>query len=262
MFDVNEFFRSLNTQWLGRHFWYFKELDSTNGYVKSKKKAETAHGLTCIADSQRQGRGLYGKTWETQPAANLTFTVVFKPALNNCLQTLNLMSALSVSEVLQQQTGLNFSLKWPNDVYYGNRKIGGLLTETSFTGPNLDRILLGIGLNINQREFNGELHDKACSLSLITDKDGFCREDLLAHILNQIEHNYQQWENNDQLLIRGINRKLIGYGKWVRLQVDGVHSKEPSKLLGVNSSGFLHVLNNEDELKIFTHEEVRIHHAD
>ncbi|MEX0771597.1 MAG: biotin--[acetyl-CoA-carboxylase] ligase [Balneolales bacterium] len=249
----------LNTKWLGRHVWYFKELASTNAYVKAKKNSKTAHGLICIANNQKHGRGLYGKQWNTEPGLNLTFTVAFKPRSNECLQTLNLMAAFSICDVLYKHSGLEFNIKWPNDIYYGKQKIGGLLTETSFTGTFLDRILLGIGLNINQKNFTGELHQKACSLSLVTNKNNFPREIILAQILGHIEQNYKDWEDKDDLLLKSINRKIIGYGDWVKLQIDGNTSNDSFKFLGVNSRGLLHVLNKDDEVRIFTHEEVRIH---
>lgn len=259
LFDVNRFYKLLDTGWLARHLWYFRELTSTNAYVKAKNNSETGHGLTCIADNQTQGRGLYGKSWESEPGLNLTFTVVFKPRTNDCLQTLNLTTALSVCDVFYQLTGLDFNLKWPNDIYYGRQKVGGLLTETSFTGTGLDRILLGVGLNINQKDFHDELHDKACSLSLIAGKENFSRESVLAQTLNRVERNYKDWENKDDLLIKSINRKLIGYGEWVKLRIDGVVPEEKFKLLGVNSRGLLHALDGNDEIKVFTHEEVRIY---
>lgn len=249
----------MDTKWIGRHFWYFKELASTNVYVKAKKNPETPDGLTCIADCQKHGRGLYGKNWNAEPNLNLTFTVVFKPRANDCLQTLNLMAAFSICDVLYQNSGLEYSIKWPNDVYYSKQKIGGLLTETSYTGNFLDRILVGIGININQREFTGELQEKACSLSSIMNKNDFSREIILAQILNQIERNYNDWEHKNDLLIKSINRKIIGYGEWVNLQIDGKVKDEKFKILGVNSLGYLNVLSKDDEIKVFTHEQVRIH---
>ncbi|MEX0778407.1 MAG: biotin--[acetyl-CoA-carboxylase] ligase [Balneolales bacterium] len=259
MFNVKRFSSLLNTQWLGRQLWFFNEIASTNAYLQTKKNRYTAHGLTCIADNQRQGRGLYGKNWVAEPGRNLTFTTVFKPQSNDCLQTLSLMCAFSVCDVFYQHTGLDFTLKWPNDVYYKNQKVGGLLTETSFTGTKLDRILLGIGLNINQIEFPEELKEKACSLSQMNNKQEFPREVILAQILDRIEQNYKDWENRDDLLIKSINRKIIGYGDWVKLQVDGQVLDDSYKLLGINSRGLMHVLNQNDDVKVFTHEEVRIH---
>ncbi|MEX0685877.1 MAG: biotin--[acetyl-CoA-carboxylase] ligase [Balneolales bacterium] len=259
MFNVNLFKNSLNTEWVGRHFWYFKKIASTNVYVKSKKYTETDHGLICLADVQSEGRGLYGKTWQTEPGQNLTFSLVLKPLPNNRLPIINLMAALTVTEVLFQQTGLSFWLKWPNDVYHENKKIGGLLTETSFTGSNLDRILLGIGLNINQKIFPEELKGKASSLVLITNKKEYSRETLLAQILFRLEQNYSLWEKKDEILIKRINRQMLGYGCWVKLQIDGAIPENPFKFLGINTSGLLHALNSDDEITIFTHEKVRIH---
>lgn len=257
MFSVNAFRKALSTQWLGHNLLYFEELESTNTHVKRLSRSEISHGLLCLANYQTRGRGQYEKNWESQPGQNLTFTLTFIPTQSSRFHVFTLVCANGIIEEIENQTGFKAAIKWPNDIYVNEKKVGGLLTEATFSGNRIDRLLVGIGLNINQSFFTEDLQDKATSLKLLTGKEQ-SREHFLANLLSRIEYGYRRWQKRDVTLMKEINQKILGYGQWVRLQINGKIRDEPAKLLGMNEEGQLAVVNQEGEIETFSYEQIRI----
>lgn len=257
MFQLNTFKNALSTQWLGQSLLFFEELDSTNTYLKHLAHDEISHGLLCLTDYQTHGRGQYEKNWESQPGKNLTFTLALLPGENNRFHIITLAFARCIIDEFEDLTGGELCIKWPNDIYFGDRKIGGLLTESTFSGNKIERVLVGIGLNVNQEYFSRELREKAVSLFQVTGTEQ-SRERLLANLLSRMEYAYGRWQKRDVSLVKAINQKIKGYGTWVQLQVNGEMCDHPVKVLGVNEKGRLLVLNEEGEIEKFSYEQIRI----
>ena len=258
MFDVSLFKQQLNTSWLGQELLHFEELPSTNSYAKKLESSSGLHGSVILTDFQTSGRGQYNRIWKTEPGQNLTFSLVLEPKENNRFIVLTLACALAIAEVCEQETKSKFDLKWPNDVVQNGQKICGLLTEAVYNGNEVDRVVIGIGLNVNQEKFQEELSQTATSLYKFTEKDS-SREALLARIFSKLEYYYRLWEVGELELIKRINKKLIGYGHWAQLTVDGNMLEGEFKFLGVNETGALLVLNKELEVNTFSYEQVRVH---
>ena len=257
-FDLSDFRQQLSTQWLGQDCRYFEALDSTNSYVKNLKPEEVQHGTVVLTDDQTQGRGQYDRAWQVQPAQNLTFSIVFKPQDMTGIHALTLACALTVVELinnLEQEPCA--SIKWPNDVLMNQKKVAGLLTETFFLGDKIERLIIGIGLNVNQERYEGELSQKATSIHLETG-DKKSRERLLNELLRRIEFKYYLWNRKQPDLFKQINRKINGYGQWVKLKVNDQMKKSSFKLLGINEFGQLLVLNREGGIESFSYEQIRI----
>ncbi len=257
LFDKELFQKKLTSRWLGKEFVHLKKVDSTNLYLKKIPAENLRHGMVVVADDQQKGRGQHQKDWVTNPGENLTFTLALKPDRAEGLSLLTLSSALAVADVLHRYVEKTFSLKWPNDIYVDQKKIGGVLTECSFLGANPEKVLIGIGVNINQKTFEEEQVGNAVSLSQLAGKY-FSREELLADILKTIEQLYQSWAERDKTLHRKVSSALIGYGDWVRLNVDGELAEGRYKFLGVNEKGELLVINEKLELNTYSHEQIRI----
>ncbi len=257
MFDQNIFTKELSTSWLGRELFYFQELPSTNTYAKEIPKGESLHGALVLADHQSAGRGQHQRTWNIEPFQNLTFSLIFEPQHSDRLSILTLACALAVCEYIEENLNTPAQLKWPNDVLVADKKVGGLLTETVFKGDVLERLIIGIGVNINQQVFADELSDTATSFISINSK-AHQRELVLVRLLTRMEYFYRLWSTHDLELSKKINKKLIGYGKWVSLEVDGVMQDGQCKFLGINESGHLVVLNKALEVDTFLYEQVRV----
>ena len=129
------------------------EVDSTNSYL-----AREAHTLDApvmvIADSQTAGRGQRGNSWESEAGQNLTFSVLYRPSGFRAIEQFSISeaTALAVVDFLALH-GIETKVKWPNDIYAGDRKICGILIQHSLTGSEISHSILGVGININQTEF-------------------------------------------------------------------------------------------------------------
>jgi len=257
LFNKNEFEIIKGTQWLGAHFIYLRETDSTNIYCKNMSDDQCSAGTVVLTDNQTKGRGQYGKRWISGKNKNLTFTAVFKPNSGNRLTLLTLASAISVKYALQNYTDADIQIKWPNDVIVNGKKIAGLLTECIFNGSEVDRVLIGIGLNVEQKEFGESLQDSVTSLKLLPGRDP-SREKLLADILQQMEFMYKRWLKYDSQLHFEINRHMMGCGEWVKLEVNDTEIENEFKFCGINEKGYLVVLTSDLDVKTFTHEQVKI----
>lgn len=135
-------------------------VDSTNNYAMGLVHAGTAqHGTAVLAHHQTNGKGQRGKVWETEPGANLSFSILIKPNLL-ITQAFRLLAtvAVTVRNELEKYMGDETSIKWPNDLYWRDRKTGGILIENIIRGTDWQWAIIGIGINVNQTQF-GQLQN-------------------------------------------------------------------------------------------------------
>ena len=154
---------------------------STNSLLASQ--ADTLpHGHVIAARRQTDGRGQRGNSWESEPDANLTFSLLLRPtAIMSAAQfELSMIVTLGVCDALENASGKAFQVKWPNDIYYCDSKICGILIENSLDGRRIGRSIAGIGINVNQRRF---ISDAPNPVSLINIID---RETPLRPLLEQV----------------------------------------------------------------------------
>jgi len=222
---------------------FLKTVDSTNRVAREMAEAGKPHGFAVIAERQTAGRGRLGKRWISSPGQGICGTIVVRPGLAIQDYTkISFIAGLAVSLVLEEICALKAQLKWPNDIYLGGRKCGGVLVETSslqsISGTSF--ALVGIGLNVNEGigAFPGELQKTATSLLIETDKEysilsvfSAIRTRLLQ-LLSQLEGEgfdgiLGQWQRRDML--RG------KWMSWVTQAGNVVYGKS----LGVDSNGVL-----------------------
>lgn len=257
MFNTSLFEKQLAASWLGHSLYFFEELPSTNTYAKKMREPFSLHGTLILTDHQTGGRGQHERKWLVEPGQNLTFSLIFEPQKSDRFTLLTLACALAVSEVINEEAGLSTKLKWPNDILHQGKKLCGILTETQFSGNTLERVVIGIGLNVNQDEFRDDLNETATSLSLESSKN-FSREKLLAKIIQKIEYRYRLWNQHSPELVQAINEKMDRYGAWTHLKVNDELLDGEYKFLGVNEAGALVALNQELDVKTFEYEQVRV----
>lgn len=164
------------------------ETASTNSYIRDLLKKQTLQeGSLVITDSQTSGRGQAGNSWESEAGKNLTFSIVIYPetiAANEQF-LISQITALSVKEALSEYTD-NIRVKWPNDVYWNDRKICGMLIENDLAGYTINCSICGIGININQKEFVSDAPNPV-SLTQITGQ-----EYDLEEVLTRFRHYFYQ----------------------------------------------------------------------
>ena len=143
------------TKWAGREIFYFDTIDSTN--TKAKQLAEEGHptGTLVVAEKQEAGRGRRGRGFESPAGVGIFMTLVLKPDFApDRASMLTLIAALAVSKAISEKTGQEAGIKWPNDIYWKEKKICGMLIENDLMGRNISQSIAGIGININQETFH------------------------------------------------------------------------------------------------------------
>lgn len=154
---------------VGTPFIELLTVDSTNNYAIGMLNAGMAqHGTAVFAHEQTNGRGQRGKQWHSLSNQNIQMSVVLEPALvSSQMFLLSKVVAISVCRFFSSYAKEEVSIKWPNDLYWRDRKAGGILIENQITGSEWKFAIAGIGININQVDF-GDLNNKAVSLRQIT----------------------------------------------------------------------------------------------
>lgn len=164
-------------------------IHSTNDFLKELLADNSPENFTVItAEEQTKGKGQMGSVWVSEKGKNLTMSILVKNFLSeiNQIYTLNVAVAVAIVSVLERYNIPELSIKWPNDIMSDNKKVGGILIENVIKGAtNIDSII-GIGLNVNQDNFEGL--PKASSLSLMA-KMTFDKEEILHKIVQEIEEN-------------------------------------------------------------------------
>ncbi len=257
-FDLALCYTSLETEWLGHSMWYYKSLPSTNSHLKEICPSALTHGLICITDDQYEGRGQYNRVWATESYKNLTFSFVLKSVDGQHVHLLNIATASILSKYLRDTYSLDTKVKWPNDVYVGDKKIAGLLTEASFCGRETEKVIVGIGININHEHFTEDFENIATSIYRELGV-GISREEFLSRFLPYLENMIEEWSRNSEVIQKTINQELMSYGKWVKVTVDGKLKENSYKVLGVDKEGYLILLDEELQVKRITHQNVRFY---
>ena len=183
MLEIEKFDLKLNTDIIGRNFIYAEEIDSTNTYLLDNKKLPD--GTVVFAEKQTKGKGRKERIWHSAKDQNLTFSILLsnKKYLGKTVNLINLASSLAVAQSIENLFQLNTNLKWPNDVLIKDKKVSGILLEASSLGSKIERLVIGIGINVNQNLFQGSFNIPPTSIKIETNEN-IERERLLADVLN------------------------------------------------------------------------------
>ena len=184
-------------------------IDSTNDYLKDLVRNQTVENFTVvIAENQTKGKGQMGSIWVSEKGKNLIMSVLVKNFIFDAstVFNLNIVVSLAVISALKNLNIPNLSIKWPNDIMSDDKKIGGILIENSFRSDSTINSIIGIGLNVNQTDFN--LLPQASSLTLIT-QNKVDRNKLLLNIINNLKTNIKSWEKSSNILITNYNNLLF-----------------------------------------------------
>jgi len=181
------------TAFIGQIYKYLPSCQSTNDEASALlNSANPLEGSLVTTDQQTAGRGQRGNRWESHTAENLTFSILLKPDFLAPGEQfwLTIAISLGVYDTLRPLLGESVLIKWPNDIYIGDQKLGGILIENTIQRGQLAWSIVGIGLNVNQTEFT---YPTATSLQQQAPlPDGYDRPGLLALLCETIEKRYLQ----------------------------------------------------------------------
>lgn len=166
------------------------EVDSTNSYLE-REGVKLKAPVMVIAERQSSGRGQRGNYWESASGKNLTFSILFCPESFRAVEQFSISEATSLAVVdFLKLHGAEAKVKWPNDIYVGDRKICGILIQHSLMGSNISQSILGVGININQTEFVSDAPNPV-SLRQLTGET-YILESLTAEIAECMESRLRQ----------------------------------------------------------------------
>jgi len=243
-----------DTLFIGKNIISLSKCHSTNDMAADILRSNRLfEGTVIITQEQTIGKGQRGNIWKSQPNLNLTFSVVLAPKFLQIKDQffLNIITSLAITDALSDLVKVALKIKWPNDIYSSEKKLGGILIENSVKGNVLHSAVIGIGLNINQKEFDGL--PNATSMSNISNK-GFDLEKVLNAVLRNIERRYLQLKSGEfKQLRQAYLKKLYWYQEEHTFLSD---SEFVGVIIGIDEYGKL-LIEIGDETKAFDLKEVK-----
>ena len=244
-----------NTQIIGQNLIYFNQISSSNDFAQQLiQDLQAIHGTLIICDYQTLGRGQGQHRWESEAGKNLLCTLILLPKIQIADPfILNKALAVALLETLAPFLDAEqLKIKWPNDLYYNHKKLGGLLVENTFQGQNIKSSVMGFGINTHQIFSHTSLN--AVSLSEIATKP-FSHKDLIESFLMRFEQLYGLIENKQQQSItQSFDQHLLGYLSDQNFQMQGsiIHAT----LMGCDEHGRLILQNNLGQQTVYLHGQI------
>lgn len=236
---------------------HLPETGSTNSYaigILSKDRPE--EGYVIITDNQTQGKGTDTNTWESKKGKNLTFSLILYPSFTADQQfILNKAISLGICEFLQTELHRkDVSIKWPNDIYIGDKKVCGILIQNSVIGNKLDYVVVGIGLNVNQTLFTSDAPNPV-SLKMVTGIN-YDLDELVQKLLHSIFEKYDMVKPETSGKIENnYHKALYRMMEWHHYMVKGMEIY--ARISGTNTSGQLLLESETEQVLICDLKEVK-----
>jgi BirA family biotin operon repressor/biotin-[acetyl-CoA-carboxylase] ligase len=229
----------------GKRVYHFFKTDSTNRVAMELGYAEEPEGAVVLAEEQTAGQGRAGRSWHSERGAGLYVTLLLRPKLSPVqAPLLTMLAGLSAHTAVLAQTGLSAELKWPNDLLLNGRKLGGILTEMH-AEPNAVRfVIVGIGINVSQEQFPGELAATATSLRRETGRL-HSRLEVLVKLLGQFETDYNRFLREGAAYVVQRFELVSNFANGKRVRVDTGRETFVGMTAGLSPEGLL-VVNKED----------------
>ena len=231
---------------VGEPFIELTSVDSTNNYAMALVHEGMAqHGTAVFAHEQTQGKGQRQKQWLAQQGQNLILSVVLATEELPLSQafTFSMAMALAAYRFFNKYAGEETRIKWPNDLYWRDRKAGGILIENVVQGPHWKYAVVGMGINLNQTSFGGL--NKAVSLKQITGRT-FDTVALAKELCTCIDHSFQQLRQHKEIIPPAYHRHLYKRGEVVRLKKDSRVFE--ARIEGVSAAGQLITRHAAEEI--------------
>ena len=182
----------IHTKWAGKTVHFARETDSTNLWIKRLAKEGAPEGTLALAEFQSAGRGRLGRSWEVPEGTSVMMSILLRPKFEpQYAPMLTLVMGMAVAKAVKK-FGFDVSIKWPNDVVVSHKKICGILTEMGVRDGKIDYAVIGVGINVNIREFPEEMVDKATSLYLESGKE-FDRSQIPGLVMEAFEKYYEKF---------------------------------------------------------------------
>lgn len=255
LLNPQNIYRNLKTKFIGKNVLHFETIDSTNDYAK-KIGNELRDGSVIISEEQTKGKGRLGRVWESKAGEGIWMSIILKPnIIPNKAPFITLIAGASIVKALNI-LGVDAKIKWPNDITINNKKLSGILTELYAEIERVNYIVVGIGMNVKDTDFEEELKDKATSL--YKENYNVSRIDIVKEILCQFEKLYLDYiEKDDKKEVLDICRQ---YSAIINKEIYVIKNdqKELVDCIGINEEGNLIIKNKDGNLEEIMSGEVSI----
>ena len=238
------------------HYHHFEQIDSTNAFLQRQQSESDIRNWVVSADEQTAGKGMGSNSWESEVRKNLTFSLAvdmgFLPAERQFL--LSEAVPLGIVEVLDKLLPAEkLSIKWPNDIYYGNRKLAGILINSTIKANMMDISIIGIGLNVNQMQFQ-DWPTHPISMKMITGKD-YDLQPLLEQIAEHIIIKVEQLKSDPNSIEQAYLKRLFRYRTWADYEVGGKALR--LFMTGIDQFGRLQLVDEQQTFYTFDIKEIK-----
>lgn len=209
----------MKTEWAGRNLVFLDEVDSTNNEAKRLAEQGAPEGTLVVSELQSAGKGRRGRNWKSPKGCGVWMSLLLRPEFGpEYASMLTLIAALAAEEGIRRVTGLECSIKWPNDIVISGCKLVGILTEMSTDVDSIQHVVVGIGINANTVEFPEEIRATATSLAIASGAP-VKRAELVAAVMAAWEKYYEIFlKTLDLSLLRETyNQRLANCGREVRV---------------------------------------------
>ncbi|MFC4557364.1 biotin--[acetyl-CoA-carboxylase] ligase [Virgibacillus kekensis] len=246
----------LKTSWLGKTIIHKPTTPTTQEVAHQAAREGAPHGTVVIADEQTAGKGRMARPWQSTKNKGIWMSILLNPDILPVMAPqLTLLSATVLAESLSQLTSAEPKIKWPNDIFIQHRKTAGILTEMQAEQDQIQYVVIGIGLNVNQTEddFQEALQSTATSLKIETGKNWSIKY-IIQHILKNFECAY------DSFLEEGfpaVKEKWESYGYRIgeQIRIRTRHKEWEATFLGIAEDGaLLSRTENDGVRKIYSAE--------
>ncbi|HSW57760.1 MAG TPA: biotin--[acetyl-CoA-carboxylase] ligase [Dehalococcoidales bacterium] len=246
---AEEIENGLITKVMGKNIRHFVQVSSTQDIASELAKKGLPEGTLVIAEMQTQGRGRKGREWISVPDGGLYFSLILRPKLlPSQVVQIPLIASVAVVKAIKNTVPLNPEIKWPNDIFVGDKKAGGILTEMSSEIDGVNYVILGVGLNVNiPASFLAE-KTGGIATSLINEVGKpVSRTQIMRHFLVQFENIYNQFVTSGFSSVREEWKNLNNtIGAWVKIS-DGTREFE-GEAVDIDERGFLLVRTDNSRI--------------
>ncbi|KIL44178.1 biotin--[acetyl-CoA-carboxylase] ligase [Jeotgalibacillus soli] len=242
----NDILLGLETEQLGRNIVFYQTLDSTQKIAHQLAQESAPEGTLVIAEEQKTGRGRMSRQWYSPPGTGIWMSLLLRPELPpQKAPQFTLITSVAIVQAIEEVCGLQVQIKWPNDLLIDGKKITGILTELQADSERIYSLIIGMGMNVNQKQadFPEELHEIATSLALAKGEP-VSRAKLVQRVLFHIERYYKMYMDKGFEPIKLLwESYAVTIGKHITART--LHDSISGVALGITDEGVL-LLEDKD----------------
>lgn len=240
----------LETSWLGKNIIHKDSVTSTQQLAHKVAQEQAVHGTIIIADEQTEGKGRMNREWHSVNKKGIWLSMILRPSILPYLAPqLTLLTATVLADAIQSYAKIRPQIKWPNDILIGDKKVAGILTEMQAEQDQIQYVIIGIGINVNQKmgDLPKSIEHKATSLQIETNKEWDMKK-LLQNILVHFEERYMTYIDNG---FPNVKNKWESYGYKIGkpIWIKTLNKRWQAIFLGIAEDGALLTQTNEGEIK-------------